>query len=63
MKGTEQQFLVAEDTKILGYDDICSGEDGEMQCTEGELETAAKKGFSAEVVISNGIATTIRDDH
>lgn len=63
MKGTEQQFLVAEDTKILGYDDICSGEDGEMQCTEGELETAAQKGFSAEVVISNGIATTIRDDH
>ncbi|MFF3659533.1 hypothetical protein [Streptomyces olivochromogenes] len=63
MKGTEQQFLVAEDTKILGYDDICSGEDGEMQCTEGELETAAKKGFGAEVVISNGIATTIRDDH
>ncbi|MET7847174.1 hypothetical protein ABZT48_02800 [Streptomyces avermitilis] len=63
MKGTEQQFLVAEDTKILGYDDICSGEDGETQCTEDELETAAKKGFSAEVVISNGIATTIRDDH
>ncbi|MGW0575240.1 hypothetical protein ACWD25_04565 [Streptomyces sp. NPDC002920] len=63
MKGTEQQFLVAEDTTILGYDDICSGEDGEMQCTEAELETAAKKGFSAEVVISNGIATTIRDDH
>lgn len=63
MKGTEQQFLVAEDTKILGYDDICSGEDGEMQCTEAELETAAKKGFGAEVVISNGIATSIRDDH
>ncbi|MFD8213201.1 hypothetical protein ACFV2U_05575 [Streptomyces sp. NPDC059697] len=63
MKGTEQQFLVAEDTNILGYDDICSGEDGEMQCTEGELETAAKKGFGAEVVISDGIATTIRDDH
>ncbi|MHA5049723.1 hypothetical protein [Streptomyces sp. SD15] len=63
MKGTEQQFFTAEDTKILGYDDVCSGEDGEMQCTEAELQTAAKKGFSAEVVISNGIATTIRDDH
>ena len=63
MKGTEQQFLVADDTEILGYDDICSGEDGETYCTEAELETAAKKGFSAEVVISNGIATTIRDDH
>jgi hypothetical protein len=69
MKGVEQQFLLAEDTKILGYDDICDavntgpGGEGGAECTEAELETAAKKGFSAEVVISNGIATTIRDDH
>ncbi|MFJ5270630.1 hypothetical protein [Streptomyces sp. NPDC088358] len=67
MKGTEQQFFVAEDTEIRGYDDICgdtgeAGQDG-TKCTEDELETAAKKGFSAEVVISNGIATSIRDDH
>lgn len=69
LKGTEQQFFVAEDTKIVGYDDICDavntgpGGEGGIECTEAELETAAKKGFSAEVVISNGIATTIRDDH
>ncbi|WP_086563829.1 hypothetical protein [Streptomyces africanus] len=69
LKGTEQQFLVAEDTEIWGYGDICgdtdTGEGGQggTQCTEAELEAAAKKGFSAEVVISNGIATTIRDDH
>ncbi|MFH9005415.1 hypothetical protein ACH4E5_19555 [Streptomyces afghaniensis] len=69
LKGTEQQFLVAEDTKIWGYGDICgdanTGEGGQggTECTEAELETAAKKGFSAEVVISNGIATTVRDDH
>ncbi|MGW3628928.1 hypothetical protein ACWD7F_01975 [Streptomyces sp. NPDC005122] len=67
MKGVEQQFLVAEDTEIVGYDDICgdageAGQDG-TQCTEDELETAAKKGFGAEVVITNGIATSIRDDH
>ncbi|MFD8423183.1 hypothetical protein [Streptomyces sp. NPDC059466] len=67
MKGVEQEFLVAEDTEIVGYDDICgaageAGQDG-TKCTEDELETAAKKGFSAEVVISNGIATSIRDDH
>ncbi|MGW1722435.1 hypothetical protein ACWCQK_05780 [Streptomyces sp. NPDC002306] len=69
MKGVEQQFLVAEDTEIRGYDDICGdtdtgegGQDG-TECTEAELESAAKKGFSAEVVISNGIATSIRDDH
>lgn len=69
LKGVEQQFLVAEDTKIWGYGDICgdanTGEGGQggTQCTEPELEKAAKKGFTAEVVISNGIATTIRDDH
>ncbi|MFE9806449.1 hypothetical protein [Streptomyces sp. NPDC005548] len=67
MKGSEQEFLVAEDTQIVGYDDICgdaarAGQDG-TKCTEDELETAAKKGFGAEVVISNGIATSVRDDH
>ncbi|MFF5477144.1 hypothetical protein ACFY5C_07355 [Streptomyces sp. NPDC012935] len=69
MKGVEQQFLIAEDTAIWGYGDICgdadTGEGGQggTECTEAELETAAKKGFSAEVVISNGIATSIRDEH
>jgi hypothetical protein len=69
MKGVEQQFLVAEDTGIWGYGDICgdtnTGEGGQggIECTEAELEKAAKKGFTAEVVISNGVATTIRDDH
>ncbi|WP_371661018.1 hypothetical protein [Streptomyces sp. NBC_00280] len=68
-KGTEQQFLVADDTKIMGYDDICDavntgpGGEGGVECTEAQLEKAAKKGFSAEVEISNGIATTITDDH
>ncbi|MFJ4924866.1 hypothetical protein [Streptomyces sp. NPDC088736] len=66
-KGVEQQFFVAEDTDIRGYDDICgdagtAGRDG-TKCTEEQLETAARKGFGAEVVISNGIATSIRDDH
>ncbi|QEU89303.1 hypothetical protein CP969_17445 [Streptomyces viridosporus T7A] len=69
LKGVEQQFFVSEETEIWGYGDICgdanTGEGGQggTECTEAELEAAAKKGFSAEVVISNGIATTIRDDH
>ncbi|WP_406419885.1 hypothetical protein [Streptomyces sp. NBC_01614] len=69
MKGVEQQFFIAEDTEIRGYDDICdavntgAGGEGGTECTEAQLEAAAKKGFSAEVVISNGIATSIRDDH
>ncbi|MFI9586891.1 hypothetical protein ACIHCQ_34855 [Streptomyces sp. NPDC052236] len=66
MKGVEQQFFVAEDTKIWGTGDICGDEDGQAatQCTEGELESATKgAGVSAEVKISNGIATSITDDH
>ncbi|MGW3110651.1 hypothetical protein [Streptomyces sp. NPDC001091] len=65
MKGVEQQFLLAEDTEIRGYDDICGdpGAADGTRCTEADLEAAAKKGFTAEVVISNGIATSIRDDH
>ncbi|WP_159029290.1 hypothetical protein [Streptomyces viridochromogenes] len=39
------------------------GGQGGIRCTAAKLETAAKKGFTAEVVISNGIATTIRDSH
>lgn len=69
MKGTEQQFFVAEDTEIWGYGDICGDENGGeggqagIECTEEELEAATKgTGVSAEVVVVNGIATTIRDD-
>ncbi|MEU7061196.1 hypothetical protein [Streptomyces sp. NPDC046197] len=70
LKGTEQQFLLAEDTKIWGWGDICGDANGEeggqggTQCTEEELEAAAKGGgVSAKVVVVNGIATTITDDH
>ncbi|MGW4029312.1 hypothetical protein ACWEFL_08300 [Streptomyces sp. NPDC004838] len=69
MKGVEQQFLLSDKTMIWGYGDVCgdsnTGEGGQggIQCNEAELEKAAKKGFSAEVVIRNGIATTITDDH
>ncbi|MFJ6905472.1 hypothetical protein [Streptomyces griseoluteus] len=64
-KNSEQEFLLAENTEIIGYDDICGdpGAAGGTKCTEAQLETAAKKGVSAEVVIRNGIATSIRDDH
>lgn len=66
MKGTEQQFFLAEDTDIWGYGDICGDDAGQAgtECTEEELEAATKgTGVSAEVIIVNGIATTIRDDH
>ncbi|MEV0224811.1 hypothetical protein [Streptomyces sp. NPDC050704] len=66
MKGTQQQFFIAEDTKIWGTGDICGDEDGQAatECTEADLEKAAQgAGVSAEVKISNGTATTITDDH
>ncbi len=66
MKGVEQQFFVAEDTKIWGTGDICGDENGQAatQCTEAQLEAATKgAGVSAEVKISNGAATSITDDH
>jgi hypothetical protein len=65
MKGTEQQFFVADDTEIWGTGDICGDAEGQAAtaCTEAELEKSAKEGVSAEVKVSNGIATRITDDH
>lgn len=65
MKGVEQAFWLAEDTDIEGSGDICGDENGQAAtpCTEAELEAAAKKGFSAEVKLKDGIAISIIDDH
>lgn len=64
-KGEEQAFFTSEDTEIWGAGDICGDENGQSatECTEQELEAAAQKGVSAEVKISEGIATRITDDH
>lgn len=64
-KGEEQAFFTSNDTEIWGAGDICGDENGQSatKCTEQELETAAQNGISAEVKISNGIATRITDDH
>ncbi|WP_033329608.1 hypothetical protein [Streptomyces yerevanensis] len=65
--GVPQQFFVAEDTDIWGYGQVCGGpgvgegQEGGTECTEAELESAAKKGFTAEVKITNGTAATIHD--
>ncbi|NGO42270.1 hypothetical protein [Streptomyces ureilyticus] len=64
MKGVEQAFFVADDTLVYGAGTICgSPNSAEMtQCTPAELEAAAKKGFSAKVKLTDGIATTITED-
>ncbi|SDC93801.1 hypothetical protein [Streptomyces prasinopilosus] len=63
-KGTEQAFFVSEETKIWGAGGICGDAQGQSatQCTEAELEAAARKGVGAEVTLSNGIATKIVED-
>jgi hypothetical protein len=64
MKGVEQAFFVADDTLVYGAGTICgSPNSAEMtQCTPAELEAAAKKGVSAKVKLTDGIATTITED-
>ncbi|WP_457511890.1 hypothetical protein [Streptomyces sp. TE33382] len=64
-KGEEQAFFTSDGTEIWGAGDICGDENDQSatECTEQELEAAARKGVSAEVKISNGIATRITDDH
>ncbi|MGI5196468.1 hypothetical protein ACQEVY_22935 [Streptomyces sp. CA-288835] len=65
MKGVEQAFFIADDTLIYGAGTICgTPNSAEMtQCTPDELEAAAKNGVSAEVKLTDGIATTITEDH
>ncbi|MEU9093197.1 hypothetical protein [Streptomyces sp. NPDC048428] len=64
-KGEEQAFFTSDGTEIWGAGDICGDENDQSatKCTEQELEAAAQKGVSAEVTISDGIATRITDDH
>ncbi|MGW2787928.1 hypothetical protein ACWC3X_43310 [Streptomyces populi] len=58
LKDQEQQFFVSDSTAIWGAGTVCA--QGE-KCTEAQLEAAAKKGFEADVKISNGIAAEVRE--
>ncbi|GAB3014831.1 lipoprotein [Streptomyces pseudoechinosporeus] len=64
MKGVEQAFYIADDTLVYGAGTICgSPGSAEMSlCTPAELEAAAKKGVSAKVRITDGVATSITED-
>ncbi|MFD6533918.1 hypothetical protein [Streptomyces sp. NPDC060184] len=64
--GIDQQFFVSEETDIEGTGDICGTETGQaaMPCSEEMLEAATKgDGVDAEVVVANGIAKSIVDNH
>lgn len=60
----EQAFFAADDTLVYGAGTICgSPGSAEMSlCTLAELEAAAKKGVSAKVRITDGIAPRIIED-
>jgi hypothetical protein len=64
MKGVEQAFNVSDSTLVYGAGTICGNprSDETPRCTLDQLEAAAKKGVSAKVRISDGIATTITED-
>ena len=62
-KGTEQAFFVADDTVVKGYGTICGSSASPSTCTLDQLEAAAKKGLDAKVVLANGIATSVTEDH
>ncbi|MCX4763727.1 hypothetical protein OG562_22730 [Streptomyces sp. NBC_01275] len=64
-KDTQQQFWLAEDTKIWGVGGMCGDADGQAaeECTEAQLEKAAKAGtLSATVKVTDGIATSITEE-
>ncbi|MFE6828424.1 hypothetical protein [Streptomyces sp. NPDC057690] len=64
-KDTQQQFWLAEDTEIWGVGGMCGDAAGQAaeQCTEAQLEKAAKAGtLSATVKITDGIATSITEE-
>ncbi|MGW2565644.1 hypothetical protein [Streptomyces sp. NPDC001537] len=65
IKGVEQAFFVADSTKVYGAGTICGtpGSSRTSRCTLDQLEAAARKGVSAKVVISGGVATTVTEDH
>jgi hypothetical protein len=63
-KDAQQAFFVAEDTVVHGAGTICGTEGSALtRCTLDELEAAAKKGLTAKVELTDGIATTITEDH
>ncbi|MGW0756987.1 hypothetical protein ACWD1Y_10950 [Streptomyces sp. NPDC002814] len=64
MKGVEQAFFVSDSTRVYGAGTICGtpGSEETPQCTLTQLESAAKKGVSAEVEIKDGVATTVTED-
>ncbi|MFF3934832.1 hypothetical protein [Streptomyces phaeofaciens] len=65
MRDSQQQFWLAEDTEIWGVGGMCGDADGQAaeECTEAELEKAAKAGnLSATVKVTDGIATSITEE-
>ncbi|MEU3337124.1 hypothetical protein ACWCQ1_07965 [Streptomyces sp. NPDC002144] len=62
--GTPQAFYVANDTVVHGAGGICGSPMSQAMstCTLDQLETAAKKGVAAKVVIADGVATSVTED-
>ncbi|MFE1050149.1 hypothetical protein ACFW5S_31010 [Streptomyces olivaceus] len=59
----EQAFLTSTETAINGAGLICGDREQIKQCSEDELETAAKKSIDVVVRVDRGIAVTIDENH
>ncbi|MFG2324784.1 hypothetical protein [Streptomyces sp. NPDC048568] len=59
----EQAFLTSTKTVINGAGLICGDREQIKQCSEDELEAAAKKSIDVVVKVDRGIAVTIDENH
>ncbi|MFC7304119.1 hypothetical protein ACFQVC_07825 [Streptomyces monticola] len=59
----EWAFVTSDKTVINGAGWICGDREDMKQCSEDELEAAAKDGVSVAVKVDHGIAVTIDENH
>ncbi|MDX3327374.1 MULTISPECIES: hypothetical protein [Streptomyces] len=59
----QRAFLTSTETVINGAGLICGDREEIKQCTEDELEAAAKKSIDVVVKVDHGIAVTIDENH
>ncbi|MCD9901241.1 hypothetical protein LUR56_17365 [Streptomyces sp. MT29] len=59
----QRAFLTSTETVINGAGLICGDREEIEQCTEDELEAAAKKSIDVVVKVDHGIAVTIDENH
>lgn len=62
---SDQEFLVSDETEVWGAGDICGDAAGQSatECNQDELRVSADSDIAVEVIVENGMATRIVEDH